>query len=51
MAPERCAEVLEKLNSDFDAVINIQGDEPFIQPEQIDTLASLLRKRNVNSLP
>ncbi len=42
----RCQEVLQKLekeNPDFktDAVINIQGDEPYIKPEQIDVLASL----------
>ena len=36
---DRCAEILEKLNSDFHAVINIQGDEPFINPDQIDVLA------------
>jgi 3-deoxy-manno-octulosonate cytidylyltransferase (CMP-KDO synthetase) len=36
---DRCAEILEKLNSDFHAVINIQGDEPFINPDQIDLLA------------
>lgn len=36
---ERCAEVAHALGAD--AVINIQGDEPFIHPEQIDTLASL----------
>lgn len=36
---ERCAEVLHVIGAD--AVINIQGDEPFIHPEQIDLLASL----------
>ncbi len=36
---DRCNEVLEKIQDKFDAVINIQGDEPFIQPEQIDLLA------------
>ncbi|WP_316799345.1 3-deoxy-manno-octulosonate cytidylyltransferase [Pedobacter frigidisoli] len=36
---DRCAEVIEKL-PDFDIVINIQGDEPFIEPAQIDLLAS-----------
>ena len=38
---DRCAEVAAKLEGNWDAVINIQGDEPFIQPEQIDLLASL----------
>ena len=36
---ERCAEVAA--NTDADVVINIQGDEPFIHPEQINRLASL----------
>ncbi|HEY1023633.1 MAG TPA: 3-deoxy-manno-octulosonate cytidylyltransferase [Sphingobacteriaceae bacterium] len=36
---DRCAEVADKLPG-FDAVINIQGDEPFIAPEQIDLLCS-----------
>lgn len=40
---DRCAEVLSKL-SGVDAVINIQGDEPFIEPEQIDQLAALFQK-------
>lgn len=38
---ERCAEVLSK-KPDYEYVINIQGDEPFIHPQQIDTLASML---------
>jgi 3-deoxy-manno-octulosonate cytidylyltransferase (CMP-KDO synthetase) len=38
---DRCAEVIEKLNAEeWDAVINIQGDEPYIHPEQIDLLCS-----------
>ncbi|MFT7101564.1 MAG: 3-deoxy-manno-octulosonate cytidylyltransferase (CMP-KDO synthetase) [Bacteroidia bacterium] len=36
---DRCAEVLECL-SDVDVIINIQGDEPFIEPEQINQLAA-----------
>ena len=39
---DRCFEVLKKETDQFDYVINIQGDEPFIAPHQIDLLASLL---------
>ena len=41
---DRCNEVLEKISREekFDYVINIQGDEPFIAPKQIDLLNSLL---------
>lgn len=39
---DRCYEALTLQPTDFDYVINIQGDEPFIQPEQIDLLASAL---------
>lgn len=39
---DRCYEVLSKEQELFDYVINIQGDEPFISPDQIDLLASLL---------
>lgn len=34
---ERCGEVIEKHN-DYDIVINIQGDEPLISPEQFDSV-------------
>jgi 3-deoxy-manno-octulosonate cytidylyltransferase (CMP-KDO synthetase) len=37
---DRCAEVLETLEISCDAVINIQGDEPFIDPRQIDLLCT-----------
>ena len=36
---DRCAEVIVKLPG-FNSIINIQGDEPFIDPLQIDLLAS-----------
>jgi 3-deoxy-manno-octulosonate cytidylyltransferase (CMP-KDO synthetase) len=39
---DRCAEALDYLKEKFDYVINIQGDEPFIMPEQIEILAKLL---------
>jgi len=34
---DRCAEVAEK-HPEFDVIINIQGDEPYIEPEQISKL-------------
>ena len=37
---DRCQEVIEKVRDQFDFVINIQGDEPFIDPEQINLLAN-----------
>ncbi len=37
---ERCAEVINKLNEKYDVLINIQGDEPFIDPEQINLLCA-----------
>jgi len=37
---DRCAEVVAKTNG-FDVAINVQGDEPFINPLQIDLLCSL----------
>jgi len=37
---ERCAEVAEKTDADY--YINIQGDEPFIKPEQIENLCAIL---------
>src|SRR5688572_21753694 len=39
---DRCYEALTLQKIKFDYVINIQGDEPFIQPEQIDLLVRLL---------
>jgi len=39
---DRCYEALMQQKETYDYVINIQGDEPFIQPEQIDLLASRL---------
>lgn len=39
---DRCYEALLLQQQKFDYVINIQGDEPFIMPEQIDLLAKKL---------
>ena len=35
---DRCYEALTKTGGNFDVVINIQGDEPFIKPSQIELL-------------
>lgn len=37
---DRCFEAIQTFSSSADVVINIQGDEPFIHPEQIDLVAS-----------
>jgi 3-deoxy-manno-octulosonate cytidylyltransferase (CMP-KDO synthetase) len=37
---DRCAEVVEQRKLQADAIINIQGDEPFIDPRQIDLVCS-----------
>lgn len=39
---DRSFEAYQLMNEEFNYVINIQGDEPFIRPEQIDLLAALL---------
>lgn len=44
---DRCWEALQQLGPDFTYVINIQGDEPFIDPAQIDELAAILQDGSV----
>lgn len=39
---DRCYDALLQLKEDYSYVINIQGDEPFINPAQIDELAAVL---------
>ena len=40
---DRCWDALQQLEEKFDYVINVQGDEPFIEPEQVDELARVLQ--------
>ncbi|HEY1030974.1 MAG TPA: 3-deoxy-manno-octulosonate cytidylyltransferase [Flavipsychrobacter sp.] len=40
---DRCWDALQQLDGAYDYVINIQGDEPFIDPSQIDALAEVLK--------
>lgn len=35
---DRIEEAVEKIKTDTDVIVNIQGDEPFIQPSQIETV-------------
>jgi len=44
---DRCYEAYCKIGSGFDVVINIQGDEPFIQPKQIETIKTCFKKDDV----
>lgn len=37
---DRCYEAMTKVGGDYDVIINVQGDEPFIQPEQIESLVA-----------
>lgn len=43
---DRCAEVISNI-SGFDIAVNIQGDEPFIDPQQIDLLVSCFQNPEV----
>ena len=43
---DRCYEALQQMKENFDAVINIQGDEPFIHPEQIKKISHCLKQGN-----
>ena len=38
---DRIQEAATKIGTDADVIINVQGDEPFIQPSQIETLMHL----------
>ncbi len=39
---DRCFEAFNLQSDNYDYVVNIQGDEPFISPQQIDQLTNLL---------
>ena len=42
---DRCVEVASRV-ADFDIVLNVQGDEPFINPQQIDDLIAAFEPEN-----
>lgn len=43
---ERCNETVKKLTQEFDVIVNIQGDEPFINPIQIEEVITLFNDKN-----
>ena len=43
---DRIWEVVEKLNLAVDVIINVQGDEPFIQPSQIQNIIDCFQDAN-----
>ena len=45
---DRCAEAYTKLCCEADIVVNVQGDEPFIAPEQIDALIECFKEATVD---
>lgn len=47
---DRCGEVLERLErqgAHYDVVINVQGDEPFVEPAQLTALIECLKEPSV----
>lgn len=45
---DRCAEAYEKLGCKADIIINVQGDEPFIEPAQIESLIKCFDNENID---
>jgi len=46
---DRCWEALQLLGPErFDGVVNIQGDEPFLEPAQVDELAACLLQPGIS---
>ncbi|KAG7031369.1 3-deoxy-manno-octulosonate cytidylyltransferase, mitochondrial [Cucurbita argyrosperma subsp. argyrosperma] len=43
LGTERCNEALQKLEKKYDILVNIQGDEPLIEPEIIDGIVKALQ--------
>lgn len=41
---DRLAEAYAKIGNNYDVVVNVQGDEPFIRPEQINDIVGIFTK-------
>ncbi len=44
---DRCYEALQLMGETFDVVVNIQGDEPFIQPQQIEKVVACFHRPDI----
>ncbi len=44
---DRCNEVINNIQKKYDIIVNIQGDEPFINSEQIDHVVSLFDSNEI----
>lgn len=45
---DRCCEVIEKMNGRFGAVVNIQGDEPYVNPLEINQIAEIISENGTS---
>ncbi len=45
---DRCWEAYEKLGVEADVIVNVQGDEPFIAPEQITSLVECFHNKEID---
>jgi 3-deoxy-manno-octulosonate cytidylyltransferase (CMP-KDO synthetase) len=43
---DRCMDAVQQLEENYQYIINVQGDEPFIDPGQVDELAAVLQDGN-----
>lgn len=43
---DRCLEAAESFDQEFDVIVNIQGDEPYIRPDQIDLILTCFHQEN-----
>ena len=43
---DRCYEAFQKVGEGFDVIVNIQGDEPFIQRSQLETIKSCFEDKS-----
>ena len=43
---DRCNEVVQKLDKKYDLIINIQGDEPYINPLQFEEIINLFKNND-----